>query len=174
MRMFIAIFLALVLFAYWFTLEIRAKLKYDHARRTDFAAYSVTPMNQQTVELLAKVQTNWTCWVDVTNGPDTEMLKLVEMSPSVHNLIETFNYQMPPFRWFSPSQNRKAATFNLVKAEFMPVVMDKQWHVSADEHIAFLLCRTNVIMLYRDEPSGLRVSGYARKKAVARPPNVSQ
>ena len=168
MRIFIATLLALVFiacwFACWFALEFRLKLKYDHARRTDFAAYSVTPMDQQTVEFLAKVQTNWTCFFDVTNGPDAEALKLVGMSPSVHNFIETFNYQMPPFHWFSPLQNRTAAKFNLVKAEFMPVSLDKQWHVSADGHTAFLLCRSNMVLLCRDEPGGLRATGYVEKK----------
>ena len=101
-------------------------------------------------------------------------LELVGKSPTVRNLIETFNYEMPPFRWFSPLQNRQAAAFNLVKAKFMPVSLDKQWHVSADEHIAFLICRSNLVALYQDEPTGLRASYYVEKKSAAKPPKISR
>jgi hypothetical protein len=156
--------LVIMLVAGWFALEIRAKLKYDQAKQENNIAYSVIPMGQQTITFLAEVQTNWTCWLDNTNGPDSEALKLVGKTPSVRNLIEMYNYQMPPFRWFSPSQNRKAAAQNLVKAKFMPVSFDKQWHVSADEHIAFLLCKSNGVALYRDELDGLRASYFTSRK----------
>ena len=151
-------FMVLIFAVGWFVLEIRAKVKYDQARQENDVAYSVTPMDQQTTAFLAEVQSNWICWGDYTNSADTEALKLVGKTPTVSNLIEMFNYRMPPFRWLSPSANRAAAAQNLVKAKFMPVSYDKQWHVSADEHTAFLLYKSNGVALYRDEPSGLRAS----------------
>ena len=174
MRTFIAVLLASVsvLIVCWFVLELRAKSKYDLARREDAVVYSVTPMNPPTVKFLAAVQSNWTCAVDITNGADSVTLELVGKSPTVRNLIETFNHEMPPFRWFSPLQNRQAAAFNLVKAKFMPVSLDKQWHVSADEHIAFLICRSNLVALYQDEPTGLRASYYVEKKRPVKLPKT--
>lgn len=160
----IASFLVLIFAACWFAFEIRAKLKYDQARQDNDAVYSVTPMDWQTAAFLSEVQSNWICWGDYTNGPDSEALKLVGKTPTVSNLIEMFNYRMPPFLWLSPSQNRAAALQNLVKAKFMPVSFDKQWHVSADEHTAFLLYKSNGVALYRDEPSGLRASYFRSVK----------
>jgi hypothetical protein len=170
MRTFIAALLVLI-FATWLGLELRAKSKYDQARRKEIAAYQVTTMDQQTAAFLAQVQSSWKCWEDITNGSDSETLKLVGEPNTVQGLIETFNYEMPPFRWFSPSHNRQAAALNLVKAKSMPVSLDKQWHVSADEHTAFLICRSNIVALYRDEPTGLRASYYAKKKATDVPSN---
>ena len=160
----IASFLVLIFVACWFALEICAKLKYDQAKRENDAVYSVTPMDWQTIVFLSEVQSNWICWGDYTNGPDSEALKLVGKTPTVSNLIEMFNYRMPPFRWFSPSQNREAAAQNLVKAKFMPISFDKQWHVSADEPTAFLFYKSNGVALYRDEPSGLRASYFTLRK----------
>ena len=160
----VASFLVLIFTACWLALEIRTKLKYDQARQENDVAYPVMLMDQQTATFLAEVQSNWTCWLDNTNGPDSEALKLVGKTPTVSNLIEMFNYRMPPFRWLSPSQNRDAAAQNLVKAKFMPVSFDKQWHVSADEHTALLLYKSNGVALYRDEPSGLRASYFTSRK----------
>lgn len=173
MKAFIVILLILILVACWLVLEIQAKSKYDQARQEDAVAYSATPMDQQTVAFLAEVRSNWTCWEDITNGADSEALKLVGKSPTISNLIEMFNYEMPPFQWFSPSQNREAAALNLVKAKFMPVSVDKQWHVSANEHIAFLICKSNMVALYQDEPTGLRASYYVEKEGAVMPSNTA-
>lgn len=157
--------LALILGACWLTLEIQAKSTYGKARDANYVTYAVTPMDQKAIAFLAEVQSNWRCWADTTNGPDSDVLKLVGKSPLVSNLIEIYNYRMPPFEWFSPSQNRTAVAVNLIKAKFMPVSADKQWHVSADGHIAFLLCKSNVVALYRDVPAGLRASYYTKKES---------
>jgi sensor domain CHASE-containing protein len=87
MRTFIAILLVLIFITCWLVLELRAKSKYDQARREDAIAYLVTAMDQQTVAFLARVQGSWTCWEDITNGADSETLKLVGKSPTVRNLI---------------------------------------------------------------------------------------
>ena len=160
----LSIFLVLILATCWFALEIRAKMKYDQAKQENDVAYSVTLMDQNTTAFLEEVQSNWTCWSDHTNGPDSEALKLIGKTPLVRNLIEMYNFRMPPFRWLSPSQNREAVAVNLVKSKFMPVPFDKVWHVSADEHMAFLLYKSNGVALYRDEPSGLRASYFKSGK----------
>ena len=166
MRTFITIISSLVLIfvLVWLVLTVRAKSKYDQARQEAVAAYAVTPMDEQAIKFLAEVQSGWRCWGDYKNAADAETLKLAGKPPLVRNLIELFDYEMPPFHWFSPSQNRQAATFNLVKAKFMPISLDKQWHISADEHTAYLLCKSNMVALYRDEPSGLRATYYTLKK----------
>ena len=169
----ISISLALLLVICLGALQVRAKLKYDTARRDDSVTYSVTPMDKHTTAFLADVESNWVCWVDATNAAEAEIFTTLGETPTVRHLIELFNYQMPPFRWFSPSENRRAALLNLMKAEFMPVSIDKKWHVSADSHAVFLLCKTNVVLLYRDEPTGLRASSYYMKKGAVMPPNTA-
>jgi len=148
----------------WLVLSLPAWLKYEHARKGSFITYQITPIDKQFIAFLTEVQSNWACKVDVTNGPDSEVVKLAGMAPSVHNLIQVFNYQMPPYRWFSPSQNRKSVAINVLKATFMPISVDHRWYVSDDGHLAALRCRTNVVYIYRDEASGLRATMYVRKR----------
>ena len=121
-------------------------------------------MDSTNTAFLAKVQSDWKCAFDVTNGPDADVAKLAGKVPSVSSVISVYNYQMPPYDWFSPSENHEAAKMCLIKAKFMPVSWDKKWHVSADEHLAFLICRTNLVYVYRDEPSGLRATLYYVKR----------
>ena len=156
--------LAMMLVGCWLSLNLWAKTKYDKARQDNSTAYAVTPMDPQTATFLAEVQGNWICKADDTNGPDSDVVKLAGMAPSVRNLINVFNYQMPPYRWFSPSQNRKAAELNLIKAKFMPISLDQRWHLSADKRLALLLCKSNAVYLYRDEAGGLRATLYVKRK----------
>jgi hypothetical protein len=121
-------------------------------------------MDSQNTAFLAKVQSGWKCAFDVTNGPDADVVKQAGKVPSVSSLISVYNYRMPPYNWFSPSENHEAAKMDLIKAKSMPVSLDKEWHVSADEHLAFLICRSNVVCVYRDEPSGLRATLYYMKR----------
>lgn len=145
-------------------LNLYAKSKYDRARRLGYITYVVTPMDSQSTTFLAKVQSDWKCAFDVTNGPDSDVVELAGKIQAVRNYINVMNYQMPPYSWFSPSENHEAAKMNLIKAKFMPVSLDKEWHVSADEHLAFLICRSNIVYVYRDEPSGLRTTLYYVKR----------
>jgi hypothetical protein len=166
------ILLATALVGGWLGLSLPAKLKYEQARKENSIAYQVTSMDQSFIAFLTDVQSNWACKVDVTNGPDSEVVKLAGMTPSVRNLIFVFNYQMPQYRWFSPSQNRKSAAINLIKAKFVPVSIDQRWYLSDDEHLAVLRCYTNVVYIYRDGASGLRATLYVKKKNESGNPNT--
>lgn len=159
------ILMGLALIACWLVVEIRARSKYDQLRRDEAVTYSVTPMDRQSAAFLAQVQSHWRCWADIRNGPDLQALEVSGKEPTVHNLIDMFNYQMPPFQWLWPSENRQAIALSLVKAQFMPPSLDKQWHVSPDEHVAFLICKSNMVALYQDERSGVRTSYYVETKA---------
>ena len=164
LRLATIMLLAMIAGGVWVGLNLRSKSKYDKAKAANQEIYAITLLNQQMNTFLAEVQSHWTSIADVTNGPDSEVIKLAGMTPSVRNLIDVFNYQMPPYRWFSPSQNRKAAERNLIKAKFMPISLDKRWHLSEDDHLAVLWCKTNVVYVYRDEAAGLRATLYVKKK----------
>jgi len=146
----------------WGVLSFRAKAKYDQTRKELLIVYPVTAMDQQRKTFLADVQSNWTCKADSVGGPNSEMVKLAGMTPSVQNLIHVFNYQMPEYAWFSPAQNRNAAMIGLLKAKFFPTSVDKQWHISDNEHLVMLWANKNIVFVYRDEPSGMRETMYVR------------
>jgi hypothetical protein len=167
MRKFVAILVLLAVITIlgcFIILNLYAKSKYDQARRSEFVGYAVTTMDSQSTAFLAKVQSDWKCYSDVTNGADNDVVKMAGLTPSVCNVISVYNYKMPPYNWFSPSENREAAKRNLIKSKFMPVSFDKEWHVSADEHLAFLICRSNAVYVYRDELNGLRATLYFMKR----------
>jgi hypothetical protein len=144
----------------WLALNLRAKSKYDQERKESDIAYTEMPMDEQAMDLLAEVQSNWTCTADVTNGPDADAVRLTGRIPSVRNLIGLLNFRMPPYKWFSPSQNRQSIDLYMSKAVIMPTSVDEQWHVSPDQHLALLRFKTNVVCVYRDDAAGLRATVY--------------
>ena len=108
-RIYFVMMLGLVLLGVWVVLDLRAKSKYDQVKHETELVYTVTPINQEMTAFLTEVQSSWTSKADETDGPESEMIKLAGMTPSVTNLINVLNYQMPPYAWFSSEQNRKAA-----------------------------------------------------------------
>jgi hypothetical protein len=160
-----ACLLLIIAASLWLVLSFRAKLKYDRVK-TDLAssAYAVIPFDQKTKAFLNNVEATWTRGTDETNGPSSEVVTQAGLTPSVSNLVYTFNYQMPAYRWLSPAQNRKAAVFGLLKAEFFPVSVDKVWHMADDGHLAMLWCRSNAVYVYRDEANGMRETLFYQKK----------
>ena len=82
--------------------------------------YAITPLDESMTAFLSEVQTNWFCKSDLTNGPNSEILKVAGMSVSVRKLAAFWNYQMPPYSWSSPSRNKDAAKFALIKGQFYP------------------------------------------------------
>jgi hypothetical protein len=153
----------------WLALNLRAKSKYDQLRKESDTAYTEMPMDQQATEFLAEVQSKWTCTADVTNGPDADAVRLAGRTPSVRHLIDLVNFRMPPYRWFSASQNRRSIDLYMSKAVIMPVSVDQQWHVSQDRHLALLRFKTNVVCVYRDDAAGLRATMYHQQPS-RRPP----
>jgi hypothetical protein len=154
-------------------LNLRAKSKYDQVKMTSDTAYTEMPMDQQMMDLLADVQSNWTCITDVTNGPDADAVRSVGRNPSVRNLIDILNFQMPPYNWFSPSENRRSIDLYTCKTVIMPNSVDGQCHVSQDQHLALLRCSKNAVCVYRDDPAGLRVTLYHQLPGRRRGPDAS-
>ena len=165
-RTILALVVLVALISAWFFLSLRSKQRYDRLRQElANAHYAEIRMDQQTETLLQDVESHWTRTADVIGGPDAEIVKLAGMFPNVCSLICVLNYQMPNYSWFSLARNRKAVTIGLLKANFFPVSIDKTFHVSDDGHLAFLWCRTNIVIVYRDETNGLRATGYVRKRS---------
>lgn len=155
----------------WLIVSVYAKSRYDHIRQQEpVAGYNIVPIDQQTEVFLSNVQSNWFCKADATTGGEAEMVKLTGRTPSVRNLINACNSKMPPYNWFSPTQNRKSARLGLLKWVFPPSTVDKKWHVSTDEHLA-MLCGTNRVYLYRDDGGKLRVTLYLSRENIE--PNAS-
>jgi len=163
------VLLIVVLAASWLALSVRLKLSYDKVRKDLAMAYAVTPMDDQMRSFLVEVRSNWTCRADETAGPNSQVVKLAGMTPSVQNLIYVFNYQMPEYGWFSPKRNRQAARIGLLKAKFFPTSVDKQWHISEDQHLALLWCLTNAVYVYQDGPDGMRETLYSAKRKSVEP-----
>jgi len=159
------ILLVVILAGAWLVVSVHTKSNYDRMREGLVDTYYVvTPMDDQFRAFLAEVQSNWTCRVNEIGGPDSEVVKLAGMTPSVRNLIYVFNYQVPEYSWFSPKRNRQAALIGLIKAKFFPRSVDKQWHVSEDQHLAVLWGVTNAVYVHQDETGGLRTALYFKKK----------
>lgn len=152
-----------VLLIGWLMVNLRAKSNYDKTRNEIPRGYAVIPMDQVTKSFMGEVQSNWNCTADTVGGPDSDVVKLAGMNPSVRNLIRVWNYQMPEYCWWSPSRNRQPIVIGLLKAKFFPVSMDRAFHVSENQDLALLWCRTNVVYIYRDEANGMRASLYVKK-----------
>jgi hypothetical protein len=159
-----AVALAAILAGLCVAFVLRNKSQYDQTRTRLPAAYAVTPMDQNLLSLLSEARSNWTCKADSTNGPDSDIVRLAGLTPSVDNLIRVFNYQMPDYCWWSPVRNRKALESALIKARFLPASIDRTFHVSADRHEAVVRCKTNAMFVFSDAPSGLRAALYLEKR----------
>jgi len=128
-----------IAFGCWLTLSFNTKIKYDRVKSGFVSSsYAVVPLDVKTKAFQNDVEAIWTRGADQINGPNSDVVRLAGLTPCVSNLICTLNYQMPEYRWLSPAQNRKAALFRLLKANFFPVSVDKVWHVSDDRRLAVL------------------------------------
>jgi hypothetical protein len=148
----------------WLFVSVHAKQKYDTLRKElSTAQYAEVLIDQQANGFLSRVQSHWIQNPEVNGKPDSDVVKLAGMTPSVRNLIRVFNYQMPEYDWFSLAQNKQSAVIGLIKAKFFPVSVDRTFHVAEDGHLAFLWCRTNMVYVYRDETNGLSAKLYFTK-----------
>jgi hypothetical protein len=158
-----------VLLIGWLIVNLRAKSNYDKMRNEIPSGYAVIPMDQVMKSFMAEVQSNWNCTTNTVGGPDSDVIKLAGMNPSVRNLIHVWNYQMPEYCWWSPSRNRQPILIGLLKAKFFPVSVDRKFHVSENQDLALLWCRTNMVHIYHDEANGMRASLYVKKRKKIEP-----
>ncbi len=154
----------------WLLLSLSAKAKHDRVRKElAGSVYTVAPFDQTARAFLDEVETAWTRGADETNSASSEVVRLAGLSPCVSNLVYVFNYEMPEYSWLHSAQNRKAALFGLLKAKFFPTSVDRAWHVSNDGHLVLLWCRTNMVYVYRDVPTGMRETLFYRKEQIVEP-----
>jgi hypothetical protein len=149
----------------WLGLSFQIKEKYDNLKN-ELSKYSVktSPIDSQFKEYLSEVEGKWTCKLNETNGPHSTALKALGLTPSVKNLIYFISYQMPEYSWFSQERNKEATKFAMFKGELSPAVMDKTIHVSADQKIAFIITKENIVLVFKDDPNGLRELIYHKNK----------
>jgi len=149
----------------WLGLSFQIKAKYDNLKN-ELSKYPVkiSPIGSQFKGYLSEVEGKWTCKLDETNGPHSVALKALGLTPSVKHLIYLINYQMPEYSWFSQKRNKEATKFAMFKGELSPAVMDKTIHVSADQKIAFIITKENIVLVFKDDPNGLRELIYHKNK----------
>jgi len=149
----------------WLGLSFQIKAKYDNLKN-ELSKYPVktSTIDNQSKEYLSDVESKWTCKLNETNGPHTAALKALGLTPSVKNLTYLINYQMPEYSWFSQERNKEATKYAMFKGELSPAVMDKTIHVSADQKIAFIITKENIVLVFKDDPSGLRELIYHKNK----------
>lgn len=146
----------------YFTL--RSKAKYEESRlETNRNCYPVVRMDNSMTAFLADVERSWTRKSEEKNGPSADMCRLAGMKPTVQAFLEIQCYQMPPFNWLSPSENKRAAELGVIKLNLFMESKDRQWHVSEDGHLSFLRHsrgKPEAVFVLRDEADGLHVVMY--------------
>ena len=77
-----------------FFISLRSKAKYDKARNKLIKErpkpYAIVDLDDKTTGLLNEVRQNWTQRYSEINGPHSQALQAVQLSPSVENLVYLF------------------------------------------------------------------------------------
>lgn len=159
----IVIVLILIGAGAWLTLNLRAKQKYDKMRKglSEFS-YSVVEMDADTKALLAVVREKWTQSHSQIDGPHSDALKTLGLTPSVSNLVHVFTYRLPEYSLLSIDQNKKSAAMGLVQGILVPVTIDESIHVSAKGDLALIQVSTKCVLVFADENKGLREEMYLK------------
>jgi hypothetical protein len=154
----------------WLSFSLRAKQKYD-AVRSELGKhlFSVIKMDADTSVLLADVRADWVESHSQIDGPSSDAIRTVGLTPSVSNLVEVFTYEMPTFSLLSLGRNKKPVVMGMLQSMILPVSIDASIHLSNDGHLALIRCRTNVVYVFSDEETGLRESMYYVKKVNIEP-----
>lgn len=152
--------------AAWLTVNIRAMRKYDEAQAAIGKPFSVIEMDNRTEGLLAEVRASWVERFSEVDGPYSDGLKTVGLSPSVTNLIKVFTYSLPESSLLSPSRTAKAAEIGVIQALLFPESIDRSIHVSADGRLALIRCSTNLVYIFTDDADGLCEAMYVTKENI--------
>ena len=139
--------------------SVRFKAHYDQLQGEVYAIALIDPAMDA---FLANVERTWEKKVTEKNGPEADIVRSVGKTPSVSSFLGVVDYQMPPYRWWAPWTNRESAKLGMFRA-LRPPSLDKRWHVTEDRSLAFLRCRENVVLVYRDEGDGIRMTMYAKE-----------
>jgi hypothetical protein len=154
----------------WLTLNLRAKQKYDKMRNElSQLSYSVVKMDTDTIALLAEVREKWSRSYSQMDGPHSDALKTLGLDPSASNLVHFFAYRLPKYSLLSIEKNKKSAAMGLVQGLLMPVAIDESIHVSANGGLALIQVKTNCVLVFADENTGLREEMYV-KGNIEQPP----
>ena len=146
----------------WLAFNIRAKPKYDEVRSSLELdqPFAVVEMNEETVNLFDEVHSSWDAQYSVVDGPHTDALNTLGLTPSVSNVISLYTYQLPEYSWLSPEQNKAALRFAAVYAVILPATMDQSIHVSPDRQSALIRRSPSLVDVFTDESDGLREASF--------------
>ncbi len=149
----------------WLTLNLRAKQKYDKARdELAKGLPSVVKMDSDTMAFVADVRANWVESYSEVRGVHSDALKTLGLRPTVKNLVHVFTHRLPEYTFLSPEQNLKSMVMGIVQGTIVPMTNDQSIHLSDDGHLALVRCHTNIVLMFSDEPTGLREAMYKVKQ----------
>lgn len=162
-----AVLIAAVAVGIWGTLWLRSWESYEKFRSlTANGLLVVKPMDAEATELAEKVRSQWKRSLDQLNGPSSQALQMIGLSPSVDNLVALLTEPMPPYSIWSPNQNKRWAVRGMVFVQLMPINMDGVIYVSDDRRSAMIRGTKDYVFLFHDETEGLRETNYADSLAV--------
>jgi len=144
----------------WCFFFLRLKTRYERVCDELGKDYEVKVIDGEFCSFLTDVEKTWSNKVDMIAGPHSEAVKLAGFTPSASNLMHLMSSPLPTWSMFSPHQNRKSVVLALVKCTLRPVAIDHAIHVSPDRHMAAIWCRTNVVYIFQDKPTGMREALY--------------
>lgn len=151
----------------WLHSTLAAKQKYDKARDAllhDLPPYAMVKMDHDSTSFLDEVRANWAEKYSEVRGPITEALETAGLEATVKNLAALYTYRMPAYSFVSPSQNKRARVMGAIQAVIVPITIDNLIHASDDGHIAFVRTTNSSVMVFSDEPHGLREAMYYMKQ----------
>jgi hypothetical protein len=162
-----AVLIAAVAVGIWGTLWLHSWESYEKIRSLMASGLLVVkPMNAEATELTEKVQSQWKRSFDQFNGPSSQSLQMIGLTPSVDSLVALLTEPMPPYSVWSPSQNERWAVRGMVFVQLMPINMDGAIYVSDDRRLAMIRGSKDYVFLFHDETEGLRETNYADPLAV--------
>ena len=151
----------------WFHATLAAKQKYDMARDAllhDLPPFAIVKMDRDSTFFLDEVRAHWAEKYSEVRGPITEALETAGLEATVANLAAVYTYQMPAYSFVSTSQNKKAREMGAIQAVIVPITIDNLIHASDDGHVAFVRTTNTSVMVFSDEPNGLREAMYYVKQ----------
>ncbi len=145
----------------WFILCFNAKIKYDRARKgVQCEPYKVVQMTPEMSSLLDEIKKDWVKQYSETDGPYADTLRVVGLEPTVDNLIDLLNYEMPDYSFFYLWRNKKALLMAQGKALLLPISIDDAIHVTENHSKAMIRITKTAVQIFSDTVGGLKESIY--------------
>ena len=141
-----------------------AKRQYEEAR-IELAEVVLTEaqMDADTERLMAEVKANWKQTSSDTDGVYSQALKLIDLAPTVSNLVYLLTYRMPKFSILFPKKNFRPAVIGTIQAHIHTGSQDGHIHVSQDRSAALIRVIPKVVLIFENDGHGLRETTWTQQ-----------